>query len=178
MEAAEHFELPEMPGYISTEQAAKLLGISKNRVYQYINEQRLPAFRAGNMILLPITAVKDISFKMTAVGRPRKKILKWRTYCYDRLLVTDVRVQIRPSRQTQLVERLQALHDRHMFSGTVARYISRDESAVSICLIWKEAEMPDEETRRREYEAFQGEFADVLDWKTAQSSTREGIIYT
>ena len=41
---AEYIELPEVPDYISTDQAARILGISKQRVYQYIEEKRLPVF--------------------------------------------------------------------------------------------------------------------------------------
>ena len=44
----EYFELPEVPEYISTDQAAKILRISKQRVYQFIEEKRLPAFRASH----------------------------------------------------------------------------------------------------------------------------------
>ncbi len=74
----EYFELPEVPDYISTDQAAQILGISKQRVYQYIEEQRLPAFRAGNVILLKREAVQQ--FKPNITGRPRKKEPAWRVY--------------------------------------------------------------------------------------------------
>src|SRR5256885_8950667 len=74
----DYIELPEVPGYISTDQAAKILGISKQRVYQYIEEKRLPAFRVGNVILLQTEAVKQ--FKPNITGRPRKKEPHWRGY--------------------------------------------------------------------------------------------------
>jgi excisionase family DNA binding protein len=68
----EYIELPEVPDYISTDQAAQILGISKQRVYQYIEDKRLPAFRAGNVILLRKEAVEQ--FKPNITGRPRKKV--------------------------------------------------------------------------------------------------------
>jgi hypothetical protein len=70
---------------------------------------------------------------------------------------------------------------RHTFPGTIQRYIFKDDSSpttVSIWLVWKDTEMPDEATRAKDLEAFQVELADVLDWGTARINTKEGIIYT
>ncbi len=38
--------------------------------------------------------------------------------------------------------------------------------------------MPDKGAREQAFAAFKAELADVLDWETAQISTKEGIIYT
>jgi excisionase family DNA binding protein len=178
----DYFELPQMPGYISTDQAAQLLGISKQRVYQYIGEQRLPAFRAGNVILLPVEAVKQ--FKPHITGRPRKKEPQWRIYRGgSTVLGTDIQVQVFPGQQERLVEKLKAIYkgQRHTFPGTIERYIFKDDSSpatISIWFIWKDTEMPDEAAREQALAAFKVELADVLDWETAQISTKEGIIYT
>lgn len=176
----DYLELPEMPGYISTDQAAQLLGISKQRVYQYIGEQRLQAYRAGNVILLPLEAVQ--LFKPHITGRPRKREPLWRTYRGgSTVLGTDIQVQILPGQQERLVEKLKAIHKAqlHTFPGTIERYIFKGESAaVSIWLIWKNDEMPEEAAREQAFAAFKAELADVLDWETAQISTKEGIIYT
>lgn len=178
----EYFELPEVPDYISTDQAAHILGISKQRVYQYIEEQRLPAFRAGNVILLKREAVQQ--FKPNITGRPRKKEPAWRVYRGgSTVLGTDIQVQIRPGKQDQLVEELKAIYkgQRHTFPGTIQRYVFKDDvspAAISILLIWKDTEMPEEEARAKNLAAFKAELADVLDWETAQISTKEGIIYT
>ncbi len=178
----EYFELPEVPDYISTDQAAQILGISKQRVYQYIEEQRLPAFRAGNVILLKREAVQQ--FKPNITGRPRKKEPAWRVYRGgSTVLGTDIQIRIRPGRQDQLIEKLRAIYkgQRHTFPGTIQRYVFKDDvspAAVNILLIWKDTEMPGEEARKKHLEAFQAELADVLDWETAQITTKEGIIYT
>jgi excisionase family DNA binding protein len=178
----EYFELPEVPDYISTDQAAKILGISKQRVYQYIEEKRLPAFRAGNVILLQIEAVKQ--FKPNITGRPRKKEPPWRIYRGgSSVLGTDIQVSVREGQQDRLEEKLKAIckEQRHTFPGTIQRYVFKDgPSPVSlgIWLIWKDTEMPDKAARERNFAAFKSELADVLDWETAQISTKEGIIYT
>ncbi len=67
---------------------------------------------------------------------------------------------------------------RHTFPGTIQRYILKDDASpakVSIWLVWKDTEMPDEATRERDLKAFQAELADVPDWATAKISTKEGI---
>jgi excisionase family DNA binding protein len=179
---ADYIELPEVPDYISTEQAARILGISKQRVYQFIEEKRLPAFRAGNVILLRQEAVEH--FKPHMTGRPRKKEPLWRVYRGgSSVLGTEIQVQVREGKQAQVRERLRAIYagQRHTFPGTIQRYIFTDDGSpatVSIWLVWKDTEMPDEATQEKDLGAFRAELADVLDWETAQISTKEGIIYT
>ena len=176
------FELPEVPEYISTDQAASILGISKQRVYQYIEEQRLPAFRAGNIILLQRGAVEQ--FKPHITGRPRKKEPQWRVYRGNsKVFGTDIHVQVRPDKQELLIEKLKAIYkgQRHTFPGTIQRFIFNDNGSpptVSIWLIWKDSEMPDEATRQRNLELFKAELADVLNWDNAEVNMKEGIIYT
>lgn len=179
---AENIELPEVPDYISTDQAAKILGISKQRVYQYIEEKRLPAFRAGNVILLRREAVEQ--FKPNITGRPRKREPQWRVYRGgSTVLGMDIHVQVRTGRQEQLLEKLKVIYkgQKHTFPGTIQRYVFRDNNfpiTVSIWLIWKDTEMPDEATRERNLDAFKAELADILDWETAEINMKEGIIYT
>ena len=178
----DYFELPQMPGYISTDQAAQLPGISKQRVYQYIGDQRLLAYRTGTVISLPVEAVKQ--FKPHITGRPRKREPLWRTYRgASTVLDTDFQVQFLPGQQERLVEKLKAVHkaQQHIFPGTIERNIFKDNTSpatVSIWLIWKDTEMPDEATREQAFAAFKAELADVLDRETAQISSKEGIIYT
>src|SRR5215470_17789390 len=104
----EYIELPEVPDYISTDQAARILGISKQRVYQYIEEKRLPAFRAGNVILLRKEVVER--FKPNITGRPRKKEPLWRVYRGgSAVLGTEIQVQVRDEKQAQVREKLKAI---------------------------------------------------------------------
>jgi excisionase family DNA binding protein len=167
---------------VSCSDAARILGISKQRVYQYIEEKRLPAFRVGNVILLRKEAVEQ--FKPHITGRPRKKEPLWRVYRGgSSVLGTEILVQVRDGKQAQMIEKLRAIYagQRHTFPGTIQRYIFKDDSSpttVSMWLVWKDTEMPDEAMREKDLEAFRAELADVLDWETAQISTKEGIIYT
>src|SRR5712692_8771432 len=153
----EYIELPEVPDYIATDQAARILGISKQRVYQYIEEKRLPAFRVGNVILLRKEAVEQ--FKPHITGRPRKKEPLWRIYRGGSAVFgTNIQVQIFPDQQERLVEKLKAIYkaQRHTFPGTIERYIFKDNTSpasVSIWLIWKDTEMPDEAAREQAFAA-------------------------
>jgi hypothetical protein len=95
----------------------------------------------------------------------------------------DIQVQVRAGQQERLLEKLSTIQkeNRHTFAGTVARYILKDSppfTTLSIWLIWKASEMPDEVTRQRDFEAFKAELADELQWETAHISIKEGIIYT
>jgi hypothetical protein len=62
-----------------------------------------------------------------------------------------------------------------MCTGTAMQLLP---SPLGTSLVWKDTEMPDGTTRAKDLAAFQAELADVLDWETAQISTKEGIIYT
>src|SRR5450432_224488 len=70
-------EIPDLPGYVSTREAAKMLGISERRIRLYIEMKRLPAVRAADVLMIPSENVKN--FKRNIVGRPRKSTLAWRT---------------------------------------------------------------------------------------------------
>jgi excisionase family DNA binding protein len=69
-------EIPDLPGYVSTKEAAKMLGISERRIRLYIEMKRLPAVRAADVLMIPVENVKN--FKRKIVGRPRKNTLAWR----------------------------------------------------------------------------------------------------
>jgi quinol monooxygenase YgiN len=61
------------------------------------------------------------------------------------------------------------------------RYVFRDLTApdrITITLLWKSNEMPDEAIRNRDMAAFRAELADVLDWSTAEIAHNEGLLYT
>ena len=47
-----------IPGYVSIKEAAKMLGISANRVYAYVEEGRLPSAKAAHVIMIPLEDVK------------------------------------------------------------------------------------------------------------------------
>src|SRR5262249_37062114 len=158
------------PGYISSEDAAEMLRVSTSRIYQYVDEDRLTAYKAGNAFIFLIEDIEQ--FKRNPTGRARNQPPPWRTYKGGgKVLATEIEVQVRQGHQQQLTDKLQTLKraGRHTFPGTIARYVVKQNAeltGVKILLIWKSTEMPDEQTRQQHLAAFQTEMADVLDWET------------
>jgi excisionase family DNA binding protein len=175
-------EASTIPGYVSSKQAATMLGISKHRLYQYVKAKRLHVVRVGKAFMVPLEEIEQ--FKLNPPGRVRTKAPDWRVYnIRSKLLLLDIEVQVLPGQQERLLEKLRAIQEgnRHIFPGTMARYVLKEDTSftsVSIWLVWKDTEMPDEVIREEELTAFKAELADVLDWQTASQSTKEGIIYT
>jgi len=159
-----------------------MLGISNYRVHELIRANRLPHQRVGRMYFIPIEAVEH--YKSGPSGRARKQPPRWRVYRSGiSASGTDIEVQVRSGQEKNALERFKAIYkaQRHTFTGTFARFVFEDETSpmiVSIWLVWKDTELPDEATRQQELAAFQAEFADVLDWDTAVIRQKRGIIYT
>ena len=65
-------DLPNIPGYVSIKEAASILGLSSRTVYEYVDEGRLPAKRAADVIMILLDDVR--SFKRGTSGRPRKSV--------------------------------------------------------------------------------------------------------
>ncbi len=175
-------ELQGIPGYVSIKEAAKLLGISEPRMYGYVRKKRIPSRRFNNTIAINPEDIEH--FKLNPPGRSYKKAPDWRTYnTRSKLLGTDIQVQVRAGQQEAFIKKMKSIYkeQHYTFTGTIARYVLKDRTApdtVSIWLVWKDNEMPDEAARQQELEAFKAELADVLDWETARYSEKEGIIYT
>lgn len=175
-------EPSSIPGYISTKQAARLLGVSNHRLYQYVKAGRLPVVHVGKAFMLRVEDVER--FKPNPSGRMRIKGAPWREYkSRGTMLAMDIHVPVRPGKQDSLVEKLRAIRktDLHTFSGTVARYVIKGDetfTTLHIMLIWKDIEMPDETIRQEDFHAFQEELNDMLDWEMAEYSMNEMIIHT
>lgn len=178
----ENTDIPGVPGYVSVKEAAKLINVSDSRMYEYVREKRLPLHKAGNTYMIAIVDLEQ--FKRNPTGRLREKPPGWRTYRGGgKLFTTDITVKIRQGQREALIKRLEEVRKakRHTLTGTIARYVLVDRVApdtVSIWLVWKDSEMPDEATHEQELAALRAELADVLDWETAQVSDKDGIIYT
>src|SRR5579859_6327588 len=97
-----------VPGYVSIKEAAETLGLSPSRVYEYVEDGRLPSVRAAHVILIPVDAVK--TFKPGISWRPRKSMLQWRISPENNMLFsTTIAVQLKPGHQDQLLKRLEAI---------------------------------------------------------------------
>ena len=175
-------EIPDLPGYVSTKEAAKMLGISERRIRFYIEAKRLPAVRAADVLMIPLEHVQN--FQRKIVGRPRKNTLAWRISSIENTqFMTFISVQTKTHQKELLLEQIAAVKysGEHVFPGTVARYIVRSENMprqVHIVLIWRSTVMPDEAAREQALEAFRQMLADVLDWNTAQYNNGEVLMHT
>jgi excisionase family DNA binding protein len=171
-----------IPGYVSIKEAARILGISANRVYAYVEEGRLPSAKAAHVIMIPLEAVED--FKPQLSGRPRTSVPVWRISPEENtLLATSMLVQIRTHQHAKLITRLEEVRreKQHLFPGTIARYMiekQRQPEHIEILLIWRNTAMPDEATFNRWLNEFQEALGDVLDWETAQYDTGRVIMHT
>lgn len=168
--------------YVRATTAAEMLGITRNRIYEHIRENRLPAERQGKIYFI---LKEDIErFKANPTGRTRTKPLEWRTYTGDvRVLATEMNVNVRPGQQEALIKKLQEIRHakRHIFLGTLARYVLRGDkqlNSVHIVFLWKNTDMPARTTVQEQITAFQQEMADMLDWTTAQIQTNDALLYT
>ncbi len=178
----EYVDLPDMPGYVSIKEAAKILGLSPNRVYEYVTEGRLPAVRAADVIMILLEDIK--AFKRGTSGRSRTSIPKWRFSSGDNTqFMTTITVQVRTGQQEALLKKLEEIKQssEYLFPGTIARYFTLSEKTlnrVSISLVWRSTVMPDEATRDAALQKFKEALADVLDWNSAQYDTSKVLMHT
>jgi len=179
---AKEMDYLTIPGHVSTKQAADMLGISYDRVYQLIKAKRLPSRRVSGILMIPVEAVEQ--FQRYPKGRTRTQAPTWRIYRSNiKILGTAIEVHLQPGQEQTFEKMLKAMAkgERHRLTGSVQRYILRDTkdaTLISIWLVWKDSEMPDEAVQQQELDAFKAEFAEVLDWDTAVFSQKEGIVYT
>ncbi len=179
---SEYANIPEMPGYVSIKEAAKILGLSANRVYEYVTEGRLPAVRAADVIMISLEDVK--AFKRGASGRSRTSIPRWRVSAGDNTqFMTFITVRVRTGQQAALPRKLEEIKQsgEYLFPGTIARYFTQSEKKadhISISLVWRGTVMPDESTREAALQQFREVLADVLDWDTAEYDTSKVLMHT
>ncbi len=178
---------PDEPGssrreYLSTAEAAKQLGVSYYTVYEYIREKRLVAEMIGGSYIIPRQAVDE--FKAKPTGRTRVNPPPWRTYrAGAKVYGLDIHVQVKAGQLDRLIERLTQIREaqKHLFRGTMQRYIFEDESdpmQIIISLIWKDTELPDENVMQEDLATFQRELTDLLDWSTARYTKKRAILHT
>ena len=98
-------KIPDLPDYTSVREAAKMIGCSPVRVYQYIRTGQLPAKKIGKLLILPINEVQR--FRPTPSGRLRSKAPTWHIYhSHVQLSATIIQVHVRKGQQKQLLQKL------------------------------------------------------------------------
>jgi len=168
IEALEH-----APEYLSVREAARLMGVSERSIYGYIETQRLSGSRIGNLIVVRADEVQRFGCMRKAPGRKRLTTPRWHVPPrQNSLFLTTITVRVWPGQDALLDERLAQMRreDQHRLSGTVARYIGRnqqDPDEIEMLLIWRNALMPPEQEREAALTALAASLADVLDWETA-----------
>lgn len=173
---------PGLPGYVSIKEAAQMLGISDKRVYEYVDEGRLPSMWAADVIMIPQEAVQK--FKRRSSGRPRKSVPAWRISSGDNTqFVTSITVQLYPGQQDALMQKLEEVRQAglYTFPGTIARLIAASDTTpgqIEISLIWRRAVMPNEVEREQAVEAFRQAFSGILDWGTAYYHHCQVLMHT
>lgn len=175
-------EIPDLPGYVSTREAAKILGVSERRIRLYIEMKRLPAVRAADVLMIPMDAVQN--FKRKIVGRPRLITPAWRISSAENTqFITFITVQVRDHMEKQLTQRLEEVKQKaqHNFPGTIARYVAESDTfpgQVDIVLIWRSTVMPGDMVREQALEGFRQTLDDVLNWNTAQYNHSKVFLHT
>jgi len=170
-----------IPGHVSAKRAARMLGVSTDRIYEFIEEKRLISKKVSGMHMIQIESVQN--FKRSASGRARTQSPPWRVYRSGiRLEGKSIQVQIRFGQKEAFEKKLRMIREgqRYRLNGTMLRYILVDEQppeTVHIWLAWKDNEA-DEGDLERELTDFRAEFADVLDWETERESSLKGLLYT
>lgn len=168
--------------YIGAKEAAEILGVTTNRVYEHIKDFRLPAKRFGKIYHLYRYDV--LNFHANPTGRQRTKPTLWRVFKGEvEVLVTRIEVQVREGQQERLRAKLRNAHEsqRHLFPGSMARYIlSFDEQVnnIEIDLIWKSTDKPDEKDWQGYLDWLKKDLDDVLDWDTAKMREARALLST
>lgn len=173
---------PGLPGYVSIKEAAQMLGVSDKRVYEYVDEGRLPSMWAADVIMIPLAEVQK--FERRSSGRPRKSVPAWRISSGDNAqFVTSITVQVCSGQQNALMQKLEEVRQNSLytFPGTIARFIAASQTIpgqIEILLIWRSAVMPNEVEKEQGIEAFRQVFRGVLDWDTAQYHHSQVLMHT
>jgi len=175
---SDSIELPNIPGYVSIKEAAKILGLADRTVYEYVEEGRLQGVKAADVIMIPLEDVYN--FKRGTSGRPRKNTPPWRISSgNNEQFMLVVSISIKAEKQGVFQQKLEEIRrqDKHLFPGTVVRSIMNSKTKpgeIVIVLVWRGTVMPSEAEREKDLEAFRQEFAELIDWSTAQYD--EGIV--
>jgi excisionase family DNA binding protein len=171
-----------IPGRIQIKEAAAVLGVSSDSVHRYIKQGRLHAEKIDGRYMIPEQEVTH--FQSNPRGRLRTEPANWRAYrAGAKVHAMLIDIQVAPNKQAVLQAKLQAALEaqEHLFPGTMQRYIfahSDNPNMITIQLIWKDTELPNEITLQRDLATFQAAFANELDWQTAQVTKMQALLHT
>lgn len=178
----EEKEYSSNPESVTVKEAATMLGVSEDRILNYIEEGRLPSHKVAGRHRIPLQAIQD--FHKKAHGRRRERAVQWRIYrAGAKVYGLQIAIRPLPGKRDELEARLQVVAEeqQHLFKGTMLRHVfarEDDPDALLIELVWKDTELTDEADLQSDLKVFQDAFADVLDWKTARYTRLRALIHT
>ena len=179
---SEQHEKHSLDEYIQADEAAKILDIKRNRVYQHIRSGKLVAEKRGKIYFL---LRKDVQqFQARATGRAHEQPPPWRAYkAGAQVLATEIEVRVRPGQQEKLLKQLRIMRENNDYTlpGSIERFVMQGDEqlqSVHMVLIWKSTELPDPATHRENLERFQAALADVLDWAAARIRETKVLLHT
>jgi excisionase family DNA binding protein len=169
-----------VPSYATIKETARMLGLSKSRIYKYVEDGQLSSVRVANVILIPEDDIKN--FQPRLANRPRKCLMPWRVSPDNNvLLATSLTVRLKAGKLETLMARLEEIRqgDQYLFPGTVARFITKTHpDQLEILLVWRSTAIPDEATKDCALAEFREVMADILDWDTAEYSEGQVLLHT
>lgn len=158
--------------YLSIEEAAQRIGVSKRSVYGYLESGRLAGEKIDGIIMVEEEAARV--FVRRAPGRVRTMTPRWRLPPIGNLqYLTTITARVQPG-QGELLEQWFAniyQEGKHVFDGTSARYFGRnqeDPDEIVLVLVWQEAVMPTGEQREKPLIELKADLSDILEWETAE----------
>lgn len=172
-------EYLSIPGYLPAREAAARLGFSTERLLQHVRARHIQARKVSGRYMIAENALA--AFERKPHGRTRQKATRWKHYhAGASVWMLSMDVDVFPEHVDLLQQRLENLEttQRHTFPGTMNRYISLDDCHMTLLLVWKNTDLPNETTLLADLEAFKHDFADVLDWNTAQIKKMKAVAYT
>src|SRR5579864_3154626 len=104
----DNVDFPNIPGYVSVKDAARILGLSPRTVYDYVDEGRLRSARLADVIAIPVEELTK--FKREPSGRPRKNTPLWRMSSGENeQFMTLILVQVRAGQHDALIRKLEGI---------------------------------------------------------------------
>src|SRR5579884_2956053 len=94
-------DVPAVPGFVTVREAAKIINVSRTRMYEFVDEGRFPLHKAGSTYLIALADLEN--FRPNPTGRLRKSPPKWRAYRGGgKLFATEMQVKIRSGQRERL----------------------------------------------------------------------------
>jgi len=170
-----------VPGYVTVNVAARIIGVSARSVYGYLNSGKLPGVRVGPTRLVSTQEAR--TYERRTLGRARTSPPRWHTPPRQNpQYLTILKVRLHPGQDEALEQKLREMRaeHKHLLPGTAARYIARNQhnpNSVMILLVWRNAALPPEEERAAAFASLRADLAGILDWETAALTEGEVLLH-